>query len=70
MPRVTTACQENDAHTGSWCMDKPVLPRDARYQSACSPVDRMYATAKPGVTTLGMAENHVKPNSSGLQYQA
>ena len=23
---------------------------------ACSPVDRMYVTAKPGVTTLVMAE--------------
>ena len=27
---------------------------------ACSPVDRMYVTAKPGVTTLVMAENHTK----------
>ena len=38
--------------------------------SACSPVDRMYVTTKPGVTTLVMAENHIKTNSSGLQYQA
>ena len=37
---------------------------------ACSPVDRMYVTAKPGVTTLDMAENHTKTNSIGLQYQA
>ena len=27
-------------------------------------------TAKPGVTTLVRAENHIKTNSSGLQYQA
>jgi hypothetical protein len=33
-------------------------------------VDRMYVTAKPGLTTLAMAENHIKTNSSGLQYQA
>ena len=30
-------------------------------------VDRMYVTAKPGVPTLVMAENHIKTNSSGLQ---
>ena len=24
--------QENDGHTGSWCLDKVVLARDARYQ--------------------------------------
>ena len=37
---------------------------------ACSPVDRMYVTAKPGVTTLVMAENHTQTTSSGVQYQA
>ena len=36
----------------------------------CSPVDRMYVTAKPRVTTLVMAENHTKTKSSGGQYQA
>ena len=36
---------------------------------ACSPVDRMYVTAKPGVMTLIMAENHTK-KSSGVRYQA
>ena len=34
---------------------------------ACSAVDRMYVTAKRGVITLVMAENHIKTNSSGLQ---
>ena len=34
---------------------------------ACSPVDRMYVTAKPGVTTLVMAENHTKTKNSGVQ---
>ena len=24
--------KENDSHTGSWCLDKAILPRDARYQ--------------------------------------
>ena len=24
--------QENDGHTGSWCLDKAVLPRNKRYQ--------------------------------------
>ena len=37
---------------------------------ACSAVDRMYVTAKPGVTTLVMAEKHTKTKSSGVQYQA
>ena len=37
---------------------------------ACSPVDRMYVTAKPGAMTLVMAENHTKTKSSGVQYQA
>ena len=37
---------------------------------ACSPVDRTYVTAKPGVTTLVMAENHTKTKSSGVRYQA
>ena len=37
---------------------------------ACSPVDRTYVTAKPGVNTLVMAENHTKTKSSGVQYQA
>ena len=115
--------QESDGQTGSWCLDKSVQPRDARYQKkacpenlpiphpnhnsrnravlvglwgmgatlgapnfnssvvesfprverpmkvagACSPVDRMYVTAKPGVTTLVMAENHTKTKSSGGQ---
>ena len=36
---------------------------------ACSPVDRMYVTAKPGLT-LAMAENHTKTKSSGVLYQA
>ena len=30
----------------------------------------MYVTAKPGVMTLVMAENHTKTKSSGVQYQA
>ena len=103
--------QESDGQTGSWCLDKAVQLRDARYQrkhipktcpyltlstivvtgrfwwgcgiwgqlwalpscnssvvesapqaerpmivaGACSPVDRTYVTAKPGVTTLVMA---------------
>ena len=37
---------------------------------ACSPVDRMYVTAKPAkprVTTLVMAENHTKTKSTGGQ---
>ena len=41
--------------------------------SACSRVDRMYMTDKPGVTALVMAENHTKEKktkSSGVQYQA
>ena len=38
--------------------------------TCCLPVDQMYLTAKPGVTTLVMAENYIKTNSSGLQYQA
>ena len=33
-------------------------------------VNWMYMTAKPGVTTLVMAENHIKTNISGVQYQA
>ena len=33
------------------------------------PVDRMYVTAKPGVTTLVMAENHTKTQSSVVQCQ-
>ena len=37
---------------------------------ACSLMDRMYMTAKPGVTTLVMAENQTKTKSSGVQYQA
>ena len=37
---------------------------------ACSPVDLTYVTAKPGVMTLVMAENHTKTKSSGVQYQA
>ena len=37
---------------------------------ACSPVDRMYVTAKLGVKTLVTAENHTKTKSSGVQYQA
>ena len=36
----------------------------------CSPVDQMYVTAKLGVTTSVMAENHTKTKSSGVQYQA
>ena len=30
----------------------------------------MYVTAKPGVTTFVMAENHTKTKSSGVQCQA
>ena len=41
-----------------------------RVAGACSPVDWMYVTAKPGVTILVMAENHIKTNSSGLRYEA
>ena len=37
---------------------------------ACSAVDRMHVTAKPGVTTLIMDEKHTKRKSSGAQYQA
>ena len=37
---------------------------------ACSLVDWTYVTAKPGLTTLVMAENHTKTKSSGMQYQA
>ena len=115
--------QESDGQTGSWCLDKAVQPRDARYQKkacpenlpiphpnhnsrnravlvglwgmgatlgapnfnssvvepfprverpmkvagACSPMDQMYVTAKPGVMTLVMAENHTKTRSSGGQ---
>ena len=118
--------QESDSQTGSWCLDKAVQLRNARYQrkhapktcpyltlstivatgrfwwgcgvwgqlwalpscdslvvessprverprivaGASAPVDRTYVTAKPGVTTLVMAENHTKPKSSGVQYQA
>ena len=115
--------RENDGHTGSWCLDKAVLPRDARYQKpiphtkhncrnralehnvqhffskfwrssvpirgirSCGiwnmepfPTLRLIlnnCTCLPfgagfgaGVTTLFMAENHIKTNSSGLQYQA
>ena len=32
--------QENDSHTGSWCLDKAVLPRNAQYQKR----KRMYVT--------------------------
>ena len=32
---------------------------------ACSLVDRMYVTAKPGVTTLVMAEIHIKQTAVG-----
>ena len=37
---------------------------------ACSLVDGTYVTAKLGVTTLVMAQNHTKTKSSGVQYQA
>ena len=37
---------------------------------ACSPVERMYVTAKTGVTTLVMGENHTETKSSGVQHQA
>ena len=33
-------------------------------------MDRMYVTAKPGQTTLVMAENHTKIKTSGVQHQA
>ena len=36
----------------------------------CSLVERMYVTAKPGVTTLVMAEKHTKTKSTGVQGQA
>ena len=39
-------------------------------EGTSSVVDQMYVTAKPGVTILVMAENHIKTNSNGLQYQA
>ena len=38
--------------------------------AACAPVDRTYVTAKPGVTTLVMAEKHTKTKRSGVRYQA
>ena len=45
----------------------PRVERPMKVAGACSPVDRMYVTAKPGVTTLVMAENHTKTKSSGGQ---
>ena len=48
----------------------PRVERPIIVAGACSPVDRMYVTAMPGVTTLVMAENHTKTKSSGVQYQA
>ena len=47
----------------------PRVERPMTVAGACSPVDRMYVTAKPGATTF-MAENHTKTKSSGVQYQA
>ena len=43
----------------------PRVERLIMVAGACSPVDRVYLTAKPGVTTLVMAENHSKTNRSG-----
>ena len=43
------------------------VERPMKVAGACSPVDRMYVTAKSGVTTLVMAENHTKTKSSGGQ---
>ena len=48
----------------------PRVERPMKVAGASSPVDRMYVTAKPGVTTLVMAENHTKTKSSGGQQQA
>ena len=46
------------------------VSRTTNDSGACSSVDRTYVKAKPGVTTLVMAENHTKTKSSGVQYQA
>ena len=48
----------------------PRVERPMIVAGACSPVDQTYVTAKPGVTTLVMAEHHTKTKSSGAQYQA
>ena len=45
----------------------PRVERPMIVAGACSLVDRMFVTAKPGVTTLVMAENHTKTKSSGGQ---
>ena len=34
-----------------------------------SPLDWMYVTTRPAVTTLGMAKNHTKTKSNGVKYQ-
>ena len=45
----------------------PRVERPMKVAGPCSPVDRMYVTAKRGVATLVMAENHTKTKSSGGQ---
>ena len=44
-----------------------VLGQGSASAQRALPKERMYMTAKPGLTTLVMAENHNETNSSGLQ---
>ena len=56
-PVSCVMCSVPTVHDSTLGLDKPVLVRHARYQ-------------KNAIATLTMAENHIKPNSIGLQLQA
>ena len=36
-PAQAQESQESDGQTGSWCLDKPMLAHDARYQKNACP---------------------------------
>ena len=48
---------------------EPLRKQQERHKND-GPCLRRAVPAKPGVTTLVMTENHIKTNSSGVQYQA
>ena len=55
--------QESDGQTGSWCLDKAVQPRDARYQKKACPKNLPIPHPKHNSRNRAL-EHHVQANFS------
>ena len=59
--------QKNNGHTGSSCLDKPVLARDTQHKKTVHIENLPSPQTKQAIL---MAGNHRKRDSIGLQYQS